>query len=202
MVYLVHGPPPAGEVLVSAADASFRGESADDLAGFSLSRAGDVDADGFDDILIGSPGDDSNGENAGKVYLFHGPINGPNALTSADASFFGEGAGNGVAWEGTVAAAGDVNGDGFDDVILGAIGNTTMGAFQGAAYLLYGPLSGTTNLGDADAKFKGELAYDYAGHVSVAGDVNGDGYSDFLVGANMNGTGRAGGAYLIYGGGM
>ena len=202
MVYLVYGPPPAGDVEISVADASFRGESADDLAGFSLSRAGDVDADGFDDILIGAPGDDSNGDNAGKVYLFHGPVNGPTALNSADAGFIGEYAGNGVAWEGTVTAAGDVNGDGFDDVVVGAIGNTTMGTFQGAAYLLYGPLSGTTDLADADAKFKGELAYDYAGRVSAAGDVNGDGYSDFLVGADMGGTGRAGAAYLIYGGGI
>ena len=96
-------------------DASFLGEGADDGSGWSVAGVGDINGDGYDDILIGAPGDDDGGSNAaGQTYLIFGNASGwsmDTDLSNADASFWGEDAGDFSGW--TVAGAGDVNSDGY-----------------------------------------------------------------------------------------
>ena len=192
-VYVVYGPV-SGDYGLSLADAKLIGEAASDYAGHSIDCPGDVDGDGNDDILIGASGVDD----AGGAYLLYGPVNGNLDLSGADASFHGETAGDAMGF--SVSGAGDVNNDGFADVLLGAHHESSGGEHAGAAYLLHGPLYGTIDLSIATAKFVGEEVEDKAGiSVSGAGDVDGDGYDDILVGAYQNDTGEAGKAYLVYG---
>ncbi len=197
--YLLYGPVTEDRNL-SLADVKLVGEKTYDYAGRSLSSAGDVNGDDFDDLLIGANGNDEGGSNAGAAYLLFGPITSDNDLSSADAKFIGEDSSD---WAGgAVSGAGDVDGDGFDDMLIGAEGDDNEGASEGALYLLNGPITEDRSLSLADAKLGGESSYDYAGYaVSGAGDVNGDGFDDMLVGAYGNDEGGedAGAAYLIYG---
>jgi hypothetical protein len=164
--------------------ASFVGEEAHHGVGLQVSIDGDVNGDGYDDILIGSAKD---------IYLIFGKETGwtkDTNLSYADASF---NKGDGVP---TSAYAGDVNGDGFDDIIISG--------YDGASivYLFFGKPSGwtlSTDVTKADASFIEENVDDLAGWaVCSAGDVNGDGYDDILIGALGWGS-FTGKTYLILG---
>ena len=189
------------------ADASFIGEDADDYSGFSVACAGDVNGDGYDDILIGAEGDDDGGNQAGQTYLILGKATGwsmDTDLSNADASFIGEDAGD-LSGR-SVAGAGDINADGYDDILIGAYCDEEGGGdYAGQTYLILGKASGwamDTNLSNADASFIGEDAGDHSGRsVAGAGDVNGDGYDDILIGAygDDDGGSEAGQTYLILG---
>lgn len=189
---------------LSQADYKFIGESADDYAGYALSNAGDIDGDGLDDILIGASGQDTGGTNAGAGYLILASSLGASRtidLSLADYKFVGE-AEDG--WAGySISDAGDVDGDGLDDLILGA--DVDDGGDQAhASYLILGGSLGTNQLIDlaqADYKFIGESAFDYASQVSSAGDVDGDGLDDILIGAAGSDVGGSlsGQAYVVLG---
>ncbi len=191
---------------LSSADASFIGEAADDWAGRSVSGAGDVNGDGYDDILIGAYKNDEGGSNAGQTYFVLGRSTGWSMdmdLASSDASFIGEAAGDFSG--GSVSGAGDVNDDGYDDILIGAFGNDEGGSNAGQTYLVLGRSTGWSmdmDLASSDASFISEAAGDSSGgSVSGAGDVNGDGYDDILVGAinNDEGGSNAGQTYLVLG---
>ena len=161
---------------LSMADAKLVGERGYDSAGGSVSGAGDVNADGHDDLLVGAPGDKNA---AGAAYLVLGPVTGTLDLSLATARLVGE-RGNDTAGD-SVSGAHDVDGDGHDDLLVGASGNPALIDAPGAAYLVLGPVSGTLDLSLADAKFLGEGSGDQAGYsVSGAGDVDGDGHDDLL----------------------
>ncbi len=196
--YLLMGPI-SGELSLSAADVRFTGEDSGDQAGSSSSAAGDVDGDGFDDVIVGAFGSDLGGSNSGAAYLLRGPLSVDAGLSAADARLFGESAGDRAG--SAVAGAGDVDGDGLDDLLVGAPDSNLGGTGSGAAYLVLGPVSGDLDLGAADARLLG-VAPDAAGSsVAGAGDVNDDGYGDLLVGAPENSVGglEAGAAYLVLG---
>ena len=187
-------------------DASFWGEDGGDISGVSIAAVGDVNGDGYDDILIGAPSDDDGGNRAGQTYLILGKASGwtmDTDLSTSDASFVGEDI---YDWSGiSVAGAGDVNGDGYDDILIGASVNDEGGYKAGQTYLILGKASGwsmDTNLSTSDASFWGEGTHDYSGYsVAGVGDVNGDGYDDILIGAyyNVESGYGAGQTYLIFG---
>ncbi|MHA2252851.1 MAG: integrin alpha [Candidatus Kariarchaeaceae archaeon] len=183
------------------ANASFIGETADDYSGFSVSGAGDVNNDGFDDIIIGAFGSEAY---AGQSYLILGrPTNfwsTDRSLADANASFIGETTDD---WSGrSVSGAGDVNNDGFDDIIIGAYGSRS---FTGQSYLILGKPTNQWSmdmpLTAADAYFIGEAADDYFGYsVSGVGDVNNDSYDEIIIGApsyNIPAGPAVGKSYLI-----
>lgn len=179
---------------------AFNGENSSDIAGSSSASAGDVNGDGFDDIIIGAVRNDEGGGNAGAAYLIYGQADEhASASLSTAVKFTGETIGGeaGV----SVASAGDVNNDGFDDILIGAYEGADDGS--GAAYLIYGQAEPLESASLSTAiRFTGEAFGDGAGYsVASAGDVNGDEYDDILIGAwkNDEEASQAGAAYLIYG---
>jgi hypothetical protein len=136
--YLVLGSATPGDLALSAANATFSGEAAYDDAGDSVSGAGDVDGDGFDDLLVGARYNDANGIDAGAAYLVLGSATpGDLTLSAADAKYSGEAAYDYAGY--SVSGAGDVDGDGLDDLVVGAYGDDAGGASAGAAYLVLAP---------------------------------------------------------------
>ncbi len=179
------------ELGASEADAKLSGDATSDQAGASVSSAGDVNGDGNDDVLIGAPG---KWGARGTAYVVTGPVSGDIDLSVA--SFLGEGAEDAAAT--SVSFVDDLNDDGYDELLIGAPGNDDE---TGAAYLLYGPVTGRPTPGGADVKLVGEGPRDRAGFsVSGTGDVDGDGLGDLLVGSFwQSDQPRAGAAYLVLG---
>jgi len=185
----------------------FVGEAESDNLGSSLA-GGDVNGDGYDDVVMGAWGNDDGGYLAGAAYLVLGRSGGPSAgpsgayrLSGADAKFTGEDIEGGA---GSAVAVADVNGDGDADVIVGAFWDGTDDTEPGTAYIVEGPVSGNVALRNADAKLRGESPGDFASLTTAnAGDVNGDGLEDLILGAYSNdnaGGEDAGAAYLVLGG--
>ncbi len=204
--YLFNGPIQAGIRNLSQAntliDQNERTQpNAFGYLGYSVANGGDLNQDNLDELLIGS----FNGDSGGRVYLSYGSANSLPAVVNASnisTTFTGE---NNWAENGAndtlgvfVSAAGDVNGDGIEDVIMyaGQYDNS-----RGAVYLFYGPVTGHFSAADADAKFIGEEIGDSFGNFLTHGDVNRDGYSDLFLGAPRNDSNGldSGAVYIFYG---
>ncbi len=149
--------------------------------------AGDVDGDGFDDLLVAEPGHGDVSAERGRVHLLLGvSLRGPLSFADAHMTLLGDVQGDRLG-EG-LAAAGDVDADGLDDVLLGAPGSTDLlVSTPGKVYLVRGPTltaGGTVEATTADLRFPGYLPEDFTGSaVAGGGDVDGDGLSDILIGA-------------------
>ena len=199
-VYLVLGPPPSGKNSLLYADARWTGTNPGDKAGATLASAGDVDADGLGDILVGAPEAYGKAATAGMVYLIRGTrqVEG-GALALVNTQFQGEGAGDGAG--SALAPAGDLNGDGLDDLLIGAPRHDSPITDSGAAYVIYAPVGGIIDLGLSGLKFVGINAGDTAGRtVGSVGDVDLDGYPDIFVGApgvDYDGMVDAGATYVL-----
>ncbi|MCC8997718.1 MAG: FG-GAP-like repeat-containing protein [Nitrosomonas sp.] len=163
-----------------------------DFAGYEVSNAGDVNDDGFSDVLIGAPGTDINGNKSGSSYVVFGKASGFDAVVNL-ANLDGT---NGFAMNGlagdelgsSVSNAGDVNGDGFGDILIGARGADNHGVDSGSVYVIFGKSTGfsaTLDLANlaSDAGFRvdGLHAGDQLTSFSAAGDINKDGFDDFTV---------------------
>jgi hypothetical protein len=171
--------------------------------GYSVASAGDVNGDGYADVIVGAEGakDAAGNAGAGRAYLYLGGSGGLSATPQLLDGRDGAVAAFGIA----VASAGDVNGDGYADVIVGAEGAADAAGNMGAgrAYLYLG---GPSGLGATPQLLDGRSGPSARFGVTVAsaGDVNGDGYADVVVGASYAkdaaGEMNAGCAYLYLGG--
>ncbi len=161
------------DILGTQTPYTITGES--ESLGWSVSGAGDVNGDGFEDVLVGSPGWSAN---TGKAYLYAGSASG--LATSATSTLTG--VGEETYFGAAVAGAGDVNGDGFADVVVGAY---TGSDDLGHAYLFVGSATGLSEPAWDDL----DGAFPFAYAVAGGGDINGDGYDDVLIGAGGNGYG-------------
>jgi uncharacterized protein (TIGR03382 family) len=171
-----------------------------DYYGRSVSGAGDLNGDGYGDVVVGANGDDDNGESSGSVYVYYGSATGIDA-NSEEKLTASDGAASDVYGTG-VASAGDVNGDGYDDLVVGACSGDGAGTAGGAAYVYYGSASGIDTASEDKVTASDRAAADYFGRsVAGAGDIDGDGYADLVVGArgdDDNGS-DSGSAYVYYG---
>ncbi len=196
--YLVYGQSSNYASASLGTTVKFSAESSMDFAGNSVASAGDVNGDGYDDILIGAQANDAVATTAGAAYLLYGKAdNHTSASLDTAIRFTGEALNNSAGT--SVASAGDVNGDGYDDILIGAPGNSDAGSGAGAAYLLYGKADNHTSASLSTAvQLSGETGDSAGTSVASAGDVNGDGYDDILIGATSAASGN-GAAYLLYG---
>lgn len=166
---------------------SLNGDAAGDRFGTSVSGAGDLNGDGCDDFMVGSPLDDTNGVNTGKTQVFSG-LDGTIIFT-----LFGDPPGGAF---GFLSCAGDVNNDGVDDFIVSAPTDDTNGMNSGSAKVFSG------DDGSILFSLNGDNALDrFGSSVSRAGDVNGDGFDDFLVGIPLDdNNGTSSGSARVYSG--
>jgi Ca2+-binding RTX toxin-like protein len=203
-----------GTVLLSSLDGSngFKivGDAAGDHAGWAVSAAGDVNGDGFGDILLQAEGNDEGGADAGAVYVVYGKAGGFSAaidlasLGTGGFKILGESDGDALGHDAWASA--DLNGDGFSDLLLSASGNDSGGTDAGAVYVVYGTAAnpGTIDLTDVAAgtggfKIVGEGDGDLAGlSAPSAADVNGDGIPDILLGS-VGSNSWTGAGYVLYG---
>ncbi|SHA06385.1 Flagellar hook-length control protein FliK [Bathymodiolus thermophilus thioautotrophic gill symbiont] len=187
------------------------GENEDDQSGISVSSAGDVNGDGLDDLIVGTPGASNE---TGKSYVVFGTIDTTAINLSTIAAGIGGFVINGENEDDqsgfSVSSAGDVNGDGLDDLIVGAFrANLTGSANIGKSYVVFGTIDTTAiNLstiaaGTGGFVINGENAGDNSGYsVSSAGDVNGDGLDDVIVGADQADSvsnSKAGKSFVVFG---
>ncbi|MFT7619062.1 MAG: hypothetical protein ACI97A_002710 [Planctomycetota bacterium] len=145
---------------------SIFGDSAGDEFGCSVSGAGDVNGDGFSDVVVGAHFDDNNGINSGSVRI----LDGNTGITIF--TFDGDAAGDELG--GSVSYAGDVNDDDYGDVIAGASGADAARVYSGVDGTIVHTLT------------RGAIGIQFGSAVSGAGDVNADGFDDLIVGAQSD----------------
>ncbi|MCK6523435.1 FG-GAP-like repeat-containing protein [Myxococcota bacterium] len=173
--------------LYTTASTSLLGSGSSGYFGETVSSAGDVNGDGYDDVLVGASAITSG---RGSAYVFHGSASG--VSSTASRTLNGVTAGNYFGF--ALATLGDVNNDGYDEIVVGAYNNSSG---KGAVYIYHGSSTGigssatTTLAGTASG---GEFGWS----VDSAGDVNSDGYNDLVVGADYVSSGN-GAAYVYYG---
>ncbi|MEL7448384.1 MAG: integrin alpha [Pseudomonadota bacterium] len=190
------------------------GENLRDESGNAVGSAGDVNGDGIDDLIIGAHKADANGEDSGAVYVIFGategfPVELELATLDGDNGFVINGAAAGDAFGHAVSGAGDFNGDGNDDVIIGAPGAGPNGDESGCSYVVFGRSDGFAAAIEASAlngstgfALNGVAAGDESGvAVGGAGDVNDDGFDDIIIGARRADTDgeRSGAGYVVFG---
>ncbi|MCF2489865.1 FG-GAP-like repeat-containing protein [Dyadobacter sp. CY347] len=178
------------------ANAQLVGKQQEAQSGFAVASAGDVNGDGYSDVIVGAPLFDSSKPNQGAFFIYFGASSGLNTngiLVTGDNkvadAYFGS----------ALSGAGDVNGDGFSDVVVGSWGYSNQDFEEGAAYIFYGSQAGINLTG---TKIESDLFIARFGKsVASAGDINGDGFSDVIIGAPgfSNGENREGGAYIYLG---
>jgi hypothetical protein len=185
-VYVYYG----GTLMDNTADVVMTGSGTNQALGYSVEGAGDVNQDGYDDIIASAQ---IYGTNAGRVYIYYG---GSSMNNTEDVTYSAEN--NGDFFGCDVAPAGDINHDGYPDMIFGARSYSTI---TGRAYIFYGgpSLSSTYAASSANVIITGEGTNDgFGASVEAVGDINGDGYDDLSIGADQDNS-FTGKAYIFYG---
>jgi hypothetical protein len=196
LAYVYYGPN-----LLDASRTTLDAGSANASFGSSVATAGDVNGDGYSDVIIGSPGYDVPTTDVGAIYVYKGGASG--IATSYTWRFVGTSSGQ--RFGASVATAGDVDGDGYADVIAGWPLYTSGQTNEGAVCGFYGSSGGLKPSGlatDADWLYQSNnVGANFGNSVATAGDVNGDGFSDIIVGAPgyTNGQASEGAGYVFYG---
>ncbi|MGG7660908.1 FG-GAP-like repeat-containing protein [Dyadobacter sp. BHUBP1] len=194
--YIYHG---ASSGLDATYDKRLEGNQVDANFGYSVASAGDVNADGYSDVIVGARYYDKGESNEGAAIVYYGTIGGINDVSPAPTYLEANVTGAYFGW--SVNSAGDVNGDGYSDVIVGAPSFSVGQSNEGNVFVYHGSPNGVktassfSNESNTAGNFLGKA-------VTGAGDVNGDGYSDVLVGANGYNNGQAadaGAAFFYYG---
>jgi hypothetical protein len=198
--------PWSGENDISSATVTIHGQQSLSSFGAALVVNGDINADGFDDIVVGAPGysvNDDNDTREGRVYIFYGrsEIDPTSTIevsaSDADVVITGESEGDQA---GSKVLMADYDGDGYSDIIVAATLDDDGDVDAGAVYVIYGSasLSSTIDLALADIKFTGAATGDGAGGFLTTGDLNSDGKDDLFISAPGQDTGAAdGGAVYI-----
>jgi hypothetical protein len=164
--------------------------------GVSVASGGDVNGDGFNDVLVGATLASGDQANSGRAFLYLGSAGG----LSSTPSWIGESHQGFSNYGVSVAFTGDVNGDGFNDVLIGADTYDNPLVNEGAVFLYLGSATGLP-LTPSAIRSSGQAYSDFGLSVAGAGDVNGDGYDDVLVGADLYTVGsvQSGRAFLYLG---
>jgi hypothetical protein len=191
-IEVFYGPISSGSAIT--ADAIIEGDASGDYLGYDMANIGDLDGDGADEIVTGAYYNSSGAYKAGTAYVFAGP-------TSATSSFASSAAMGSVSGDETyayfgwgVANIGDIDGDGANDMAIGAAGYDDNGSSSGRVYV-YGSDGN-------DHVIYGANYYDYIGRydaLSGLGDLDGDGYSDWAM-SSSNANSSTGGVWVYYGG--
>ena len=176
-----------------------------------LASAGDFNGDGYTDLIVGAPGASNNGRTAsGSAYVIYGKAGGFSDIDLSNPGSYGfriDGAAQYNHTGYSVAGVGDVNGDGYADIAVGGFNAGYNSRFNsGSASIILGRAGGSSNIdlanpGSNDYRFDGAASGDRTGKVAAAGDVDGDGFADVLIGAyTADPLGRtdAGAAYLLF----
>ncbi|MCK6524904.1 hypothetical protein L6R49_26165, partial [Myxococcota bacterium] len=201
-VYVLAHDAYGGTVSVTkTADATLTGDPASDAQAGDGLAAADVDGDGYNDLWIGSPGDDVGGLNAGAIALWSGGVSLASGSLVGAPTLAGAAAGDKL---GHALSAGDVDGDGLGDLLAGSSTSDLAATDAGAAWLVLG--GGHSGRVDIDAaavaQLTGVTALDYLGAAVLLLDLDGDGLDDLALGAPRqdSGASNAGATYLFYDG--
>lgn len=184
----VYGYRGSADGIPAARNFTLVGETAGDFFGFVVQGVGDTNGDGYDDLATASP-EYPGGGSTGRTYVYYGAVSGtPTGPTAIDSpvptGFFGY-----------VASAGDINGDGFNDIVSGA--PRANGGSNGAAYTFLGSASGVATV---PTNSWTRTVADAFGYARPARDFNGDGFPDIVVGAPGFDNGALNGQVNIFNG--
>ena len=180
------------------------GEDQGDEAGTTIISIGDLNGDGKAETIVGAPGNDANGSNAGAAYIVWGRSAETNvnlsdvALGTGGYRIVGEDNGDDVG--GVLASIGDLNGDGLEEILIGTPNSGAGGSSSGAVYVSFGKASGTgVDLSDVAGgtngfRITGEIGDGIGAAVANAGDVNGDTLDDILIGSPGSDS-----AFIVFG---
>ena len=193
------GDVPMQDYDLTHAGAVLQGEGNWHRAGSPALLAGDVDGDGHGDVVVVAQTASGSSPLSGVAYLVYGPLAGEYELEQADVLMSGFHEKSGCC---SLASAGDLDGDGDNELLIGAHGWTSDGLNGGSVYLVLDPPSGDMDLEDADHVWRGPNAGDYLGSKVDGGeDATGDGLPDLLLSASDDDEGAysAGAVYLLDG---
>jgi len=185
--YIIDGPTSAGYVSDNALVTILGPDELYSYFGQGVNSAGDLNGDGYPDLVVGASGLDSYGyTTGGAAYVFFGSTSASSSISADDDAGFvlyGDATYSYIGEEHNVDGLGDLDGDGYDD-----LGVATQG--DNFVYIMYGStsLSGATAASSADAVLQGSSSYGFGYNISGLGDLDGDGYDDFSVGKYSEGS--------------
>ena len=190
-VYLFHGPISTSVTDASDAELIITGNNNNDSFGYSVALAGDFDGDGQDDLVVGATTDDDGTADGGVVFVLFG-VTSTGSVTASNANISISGGITGEQMGSSVSVVPDIDGDGDDELLVGAFKNKNSGTNSGHAYLFYGGTTATMGAAIAASAANDDLGTD----VAFIGDTDGDGIDEIGLGAPGN-TSDQGAVYLL-----